>query len=180
MVNPLACSALALRCRDALERVASVIGSPVLGGRPRPRLGFSFICSSFCVVTKYFKYSRIFFVALRNYMTYNMTIATEIMEDFAMSRNEQILMELALSDHEGAEDAARALYSLYNGGLKVSLHDIARGSMPGDAKEALLLVMASQMQWIPMEMTSEDCERLLDAYPHLLDEAYPNLGRKAA
>lgn len=97
-----------------------------------------------------------------------------------MTKNEQTLMNLALSDHEASEDAARALYSLYNGGLKVSLHDMARSSMPRDAKEALLAVLASQMQWIPMEMTSEDCECLLDAYPQLLDEAHPNLGRKAA
>lgn len=97
-----------------------------------------------------------------------------------MTENEQILMNFALSDNEGTEDAARALYSLYNGGLKVSLFDIARSSMPMSVKEALLAVVATQMQWIPMEMTSEDCERLLDAYPHLLNEAYPNLRRKAA
>ena len=97
-----------------------------------------------------------------------------------MTKNEQALMELALSDHEASEDAARALYSLYNGGLKVSLHDIARSSMPMSVKEALLAILATQMQWIPMEMSNEDCERLLEAYPHLLEEAHPQLARNAA
>lgn len=97
-----------------------------------------------------------------------------------MTKNEQTLMDLALSDHEASEDAARALYSLYNGELKISLYDLTRSSMPREAKEALLLVMASQMQWAPMEMTNEDCERLLEAYPHLLEEAYPHLARHAA
>lgn len=100
--------------------------------------------------------------------------------DLTMKDDEQTLMELALSDHEGAEDAARALYSLYNGGLKVSLHDIARGSMPMNAKDALLSVISSQMQWVPMSMTNEDCQKLLEAYPHLLEEAYPHLARSAA
>lgn len=97
-----------------------------------------------------------------------------------MTENEQILMNFALSDNEGTEDAARALYSLYNGGLKVSLFGIVRSAMPMSVKEALLAVVSTQMQWIPMEMTKEDCERLLEAYPHLLEEAYPDLAKNAA